>query len=111
MDNILTITDKAKNKLLLLRTDENKDTSFNLRVLVEGGGCAGLNKSMKFDSEIKEKDTIVDFSEIKILIDKKSLLYLIGTELDYDDRLNGKGFIWNIPQATRTCSCGDSFSI
>ncbi len=108
---MITITKKAEEKLIQLRLDEGHDDSYNLRVGVEGGGCSGLQYILKFDNLITEKDTINNFEHFKILIDKKSLLYLIGTELDYADGLNGKGFIWNNPSATRVCGCGESFTV
>lgn len=109
---MITITEKAKNKILLLRTEEGSDDSYYLRVGVDGGGCSGLVYILKFDNEpITDKDTVNDFEDFKIVINKKSLLYLIGTELDYSDGLNGKGFVWNNPNSSRSCGCGESFSV
>ncbi len=108
---MIEITEKAKEKILSLRQEEGKDDTWYLRVGVHGGGCSGLSYDIKFDNIVQDGDTIVDFYEIKIHIDKKSLLYLVGTQLDYEDGLNGKGFVFNNPAAKRTCSCGESFSI
>jgi iron-sulfur cluster assembly protein len=83
----------------------------SLRVGVTGGGCSGLSYQMKFDDKIDSTDTVIDLESVKICINKLSLLYLVGTELDYEDGLNGKGFEWRNPNATRTCGCGESFSI
>jgi iron-sulfur cluster assembly protein len=83
----------------------------SLRVGVTGGGCSGLSYQMKFDDKIDSTDTVRDLESVKICINKLSLLYLVGTELDYEDGLNGKGFEWRNPNATRTCGCGESFSI
>lgn len=108
---MITITDKAKEKLLLLRAEEGFDETYHLRVGVEGGGCSGLQYILKFDNTLSDKDNVTDFAELKVAIDKKSLLYLMGTELDYSDGLNGKGFVWTNPAATRVCGCGESFSV
>jgi iron-sulfur cluster assembly protein len=83
----------------------------NLRVGVVGGGCSGLSYTMKFDDRVDTSDTLIDLESIKVCINKLSLLYLAGTELDYQDGLNGKGFEWRNPNATRTCGCGESFGI
>jgi iron-sulfur cluster assembly protein len=83
----------------------------NLRVGVKGGGCSGLSYTMDFDDSITEMDEVVDLNVIKVVIDKKSVLYLFGTELTYSDGLNGKGFAWENPNASRTCGCGESFAL
>ena len=83
----------------------------HLRVGVKGGGCSGLSYTMDFDDSITEMDEVIDLDEIKVVIDKKSVLYLYGTELNYSDGLNGKGFEWVNPNASRTCGCGESFAL
>ncbi len=107
---MITLTEIAKEKLLELRTSENKE-GYYLRVGVDGSGCAGLSYIMVFDDVINVNDTVCEFDVIKVLIDKKSLLYLAGTELDFSDGLNGKGFVWANPSASRVCGCGNSFSV
>jgi iron-sulfur cluster assembly protein len=82
-----------------------------LRVGVKGGGCSGLSYVMDFDTDITEMDEVIDLPELKVVIDKKSVLYLFGTELQYSSGLNGKGFQWVNPNASRTCGCGESFSL
>ena len=82
-----------------------------LRVGVIGGGCSGLSYQMDFDNYIDETDTVVNVESLKICINKPSLLYLAGTVLDYQGGLNGKGFEWINPNASRTCGCGESFSL
>jgi iron-sulfur cluster assembly protein len=91
---------------------ENKvsNDSF-LRVGVEGGGCSGLSYKMDFDQQMKEGDQLFEDKGIKILVDKKSFLYLVGTVLEYSGGLNGKGFNFNNPNASRTCGCGESFAV
>jgi len=83
----------------------------NLRVGVKGGGCSGLSYEMDFDSNINSSDELFEDKGIKILIDKKSLLYLYGTELEFSNGLNGKGFQFINPNASRTCGCGESFAV
>jgi iron-sulfur cluster assembly protein len=111
---MVTISDKALIHVLSLMKDSGLSTeTHNLRVGVKGGGCSGLSYTMDFDEVIDTTtDDVVEVSNgLKIVIDRKSLLYLIGTELNYSDGLNGKGFEWINPNASRTCGCGESFSL
>ena len=109
---MVTVTERAKNQIMVLMEKEGiMPETHILRVGVTGGGCSGLSYQMKFDDKIESTDTIIDLESVKICINKLSLLYLVGTELDYEDGLNGKGFEWRNPNATRTCGCGESFSI
>lgn len=109
---MITISDTAKSHIFDIMKEENLPMDkFNLRVGVKGGGCSGLSYVMDFDDKITEMDEIVDFGDLKVVIDKKSVLYLFGTELQYSSGLNGKGFQWINPNASRTCGCGESFAI
>lgn len=108
---MVSVTEKAKNRIIELRQEEGKTTDHNIRVSVQGGGCSGLMYDLKFDSNIEESDEVFEDNGIKILVDKKSLLYLLGTKLDFSDGLNGKGFQFINPNASRTCGCGESFSV
>jgi len=108
---MVTITDKAKDKIIELREKEGHTNDHNIRVAVEGGGCSGLMYNLKFDEQLQEKDQVFEDKGIKILVDKKSLLYLAGTVLDFSDGLNGKGFQFVNPNASRTCGCGESFAV
>ena len=109
---MVTVTDRAKKQIITLMEKEGiMPETHSLRVGVTGGGCSGLSYQMKFDDKIESTDTVIDLESVKICINKLSLLYLVGTELDYEDGLNGKGFEWRNPNATRTCGCGESFSI
>lgn len=108
---MITITDKAKEKLVDLRDKEQRDETFFVRVGVAGGGCSGLSYELNFDNNLKTDDKIFEDKGMKIVCDKKSFLYLIGTQLEFSDGLNGKGFVFNNPNATRTCGCGESFSV
>lgn len=108
---MITITDKAKEQLVKLREEEGKDVNSNLRVSVKGGGCSGLMYDLGFDPEISESDECFEDKGLKILVDKKSMLYLLGTVLDFSDGLNGKGFHFVNPNASRTCGCGESFAV
>lgn len=110
---MITISDEAISHLNEIMEEEgiSIDTHF-LRVGVKGGGCSGLSYVMDFDDTKTDSDEMVDVGGgLKVLIDKKSLLYLIGTELQYSSGLNGKGFTWVNPNSSRTCGCGESFSI
>lgn len=82
-----------------------------VRVGVQGGGCSGLTYQLKFDSQLLDTDKVFEDKGVRIVVDKKSILYLVGTELDFSDGLNGKGFQFNNPNATRTCGCGESFAV
>jgi len=107
----IQITDKAAAQVKKIM-DENKiESGFGLRVGVKGGGCSGLTYQLGFDGEQKEGDTIIEKNGIKLFIDGKSLFYLTGTVLDFSDGLNGKGFVFNNPNATKTCGCGESFGV
>jgi iron-sulfur cluster assembly protein len=109
---MVTVTERAKNQIMVLMEKEGiMPETHSLRVGVTGGGCSGLSYQMKFDDKIDSTDTVIDLELVKICINKLSLLYLAGTELDYQDGLNGKGFEWRNPNATRTCGCGESFSL
>ncbi|MEM9856634.1 MAG: iron-sulfur cluster assembly accessory protein [Bacteroidota bacterium] len=108
---MISVTEKAKNRIIELRNNEGKTDDYNIRVLVQGGGCSGLMYDLKFDASIEDSDEIFEDKGVKILVDKKSLLYLLGTTLDFSDGLNGKGFQFINPNATRTCGCGESFAV
>lgn len=107
---MVTVTDTAKKQALRLMEDDGKD-GFFIRVGVEGGGCSGLMYKLTFDNKEKEDDKSFIDNGIKVVVDKKSFLYLIGTTLDFSGGLNGKGFVFNNPNAGRTCGCGESFSL
>ncbi|MBX2841337.1 MAG: iron-sulfur cluster assembly accessory protein [Flammeovirgaceae bacterium] len=108
---MIAVTNKAKDKIFELRKVDGHSDNHNLRVLVKGGGCSGLMYDLEFDAATKDGDEVFEDKGIKILVDKKSLLYLLGTTLDFSDGLNGKGFQFINPNATRTCGCGESFSV
>lgn len=108
---MIEVTDKAKERIIELRQQENKSDQHHIRVAVKGGGCSGLMYDLYFDDKIIDEDQVFEDQGVKILVDKKSLLYLLGTRLDFSDGLNGKGFQFINPNASRTCGCGESFSI
>lgn len=107
---MIQVTESAKKQALRLMEDEGKDGYF-IRVGVEGGGCSGLMYQLTFDNEDREGDKAFEDNGIKVVVDKKSFLYLIGTTLDFSGGLNGKGFVFQNPNADRTCGCGESFSV
>ncbi len=105
----VTITDKAISEIKKIITDNNLDDTYALRMGVKGGGCSGFSYLLAFDNNIKENDTLHQAGDIKVVIDNKSLQYLNGIVLDFSDGLQGKGFVFNNPNATKTCGCGNSF--
>jgi iron-sulfur cluster assembly protein len=108
---MITVTEKAKSKALTIMQEEKKPADSFIRVGVEGGGCSGLTYKLEFDNQIRPDDKVFEDKGIKIVCDRKSFLYLVGTELDFSDGLNGKGFAFHNPNASRTCGCGESFSV
>jgi len=105
-------SEEAKKRIAMLMTDEgyNAVTDF-VRVGVKSGGCSGLSYELKFDKSQQDSDKLFTDNDVKIVVDKKSVLYLAGTILEYSGGLNGKGFVFNNPNAQRTCGCGESFSL
>lgn len=108
---MISVTEKAKNKIIEIRQKEGYSDEHHIRVAVKGGGCSGLMYDLLFDASIQPNDEVFEDKNIKILVDKKSLLYLLGTTLDFSDGLNGKGFQFVNPNASRTCGCGESFAV
>jgi iron-sulfur cluster assembly protein len=111
--NSIYVSDKAKTKVLeLMKTAGlEEEGSYFLRVGVVGGGCSGLSYKMDFDNELKPMDQVFDNNGIRVVTDLKSFLYLVNTMLDFSDGLNGKGFFFSNPNASRTCACGESFAV
>ena len=109
---MIKVSETAKKKVIELMQDEgfNPTTDF-VRVGVKSGGCSGLSYDLKFDNKNQEDDKVFIDNDVKIIVDKKSFLYLIGTTLEYSGGLNGTGFVFNNPNANRTCGCGESFSL
>jgi len=108
---MITITERAEEKVKTLKAEGKLGPEYFIRVSVKGGGCSGLSYDLDFDNEVKEGDQEFPVKDTKIVCDLKSFLYLAGTELDFSDGLNGKGFAFNNPNASRTCGCGESFAV
>jgi iron-sulfur cluster assembly protein len=109
---MITVTENAKKKAINLMEEDGKIPSESfIRVGVKGGGCSGLSYELTFDTDLKQEDKVFESNGIRVVVDKKSFLYLIGTELDYSGGLNGKGFVFINPNASRTCGCGESFAV
>ena len=105
------ITEKAAKKVMQFAAKEDKGTEFGLRVGVKGGGCSGLTYTLSVEPGPQEDDKIIEDQGVKLFVPKKSFVFLAGTELDFSDGLNGKGFTFNNPNAKSTCGWGTSFSI
>jgi len=109
---MIKVSDTAKKKVIELMTDDGFDAAIDfVRVGVKSGGCSGLSYDLTFDKNKQETDKVFEENNVKIIVDKKSFLYLVGTTLEYSGGLNGKGFVFNNPNANRTCGCGESFSL
>lgn len=113
LENSIYISDKAKSKVDQLMKDAGilGDPAYFLRVSVVGGGCSGLSYKLDFDNESKPMDQAFEDNGVKLVTDLKSFLYLVNTTLDFSDGLNGKGFYFSNPNASRTCGCGESFAV
>jgi len=115
MENIIEtdikVSKNAAKEIKQLMEENSVGDTFGLRLSVKGGGCSGLIYKLGFDDEVKETDSVILSNGVKIIVDGKSLFYLMGCELDYSSGLNGKGFIFNNPNAKKTCGCGESFGV
>lgn len=109
--NDIKVSEKAAKQVRTIMEENQVPENFGLRVGVKGGGCSGLTYTLGFDGEAREGDTIIEENGVKLFVDGKSLFYLMGTVLDFSNGLNGKGFVFNNPNAAKTCGCGESFSV
>ena len=107
----IQLTEKAMTEIRKIMGTNNIPETYGLRVGVKGGGCSGLSYSLGFDKEPRDGDKVIAKDGVQLFIDPKSLFYLSGTELDYTDGLNGRGFVFNNPNASKTCGCGSSFGV
>jgi len=109
---MIKVSDTARKKIVDMMKDDGFDAAKDyVRVGVKSGGCSGLSYELKFDNQIGENDKVFEDNDVKIAVEKKSFLYLAGTILEFSGGLNGKGFVFNNPNASRTCGCGESFSL
>jgi|SRR5690554_2479705 iron-sulfur cluster assembly protein len=109
---MIKVSDSARLKIAQLMSEDGYNTENDyVRVGVKSGGCSGLSYELKFDKSLQEDDKVFEDNAVKIAVDKRSFLYLVGTTLEYSGGLNGKGFVFNNPNANRTCGCGESFSL
>lgn len=109
--NMIKVSESAKDQAIKLMSEDAMGDNAFIRVGVKGGGCSGLMYELKFDNQLGPDDKVFEDNGVKVVVDKKSFLYLVGTELDFSGGLNGKGFVFKNPNADRTCGCGESFSI
>ena len=109
---MIKVSDTASKKIIAMMQEDGFDAAKDyVRVGVKSGGCSGLSYELKFDNQIGENDKKIEDNNVRIAVEKKSFLYLAGTVLEFSGGLNGKGFVFNNPNAQRTCGCGESFSI
>lgn len=108
---MITISTTAAEKLATLKKEEGKDDAAFLRVEVKKGGCSGLSYKMDFDTQPRDGDKTFETNGQKVVVDSQSLLYLLGMTLDFSGGLNGKGFVFNNPNASKNCGCGSSFNV
>ena len=108
---MISFTEKAADKILSIMNEQKVTDDTRVRVGVKGGGCSGLMYDIAFDDTVTAQDDVFEDQGVKVIVDRKSLLYLLGTTLEFSDGLNGKGFQFVNPNASRTCGCGESFSI
>jgi iron-sulfur cluster assembly protein len=111
LDEEIVVTEKAKSEIKKIMEANKIPDTYGLRVGVKGGGCSGLSYSLGFDNETREGDKVLNVEGIRVFVDAKSLFYLSGTHLDFTDGLNGRGFVFNNPNAAKTCGCGSSFGV
>ena len=107
---MVIVSDTAKKQLLSLMKEDGQNNGY-VRVGVSSGGCSGLSYDLKLEAEIGDNDKLFEHNGINLIVDAKSYLYLVGTTLNYSGGLNGKGFVFENPNASRTCGCGESFSL
>ena len=111
LNESIELTEKAAAEVARLKAANNIPADHGLRLSVKGGGCSGLSYVLGFDEQPRDNDRIFESYGVRVFVDQKSLFYLSGTVLDFSDGLNGKGFVFNNPQAARTCGCGSSFGV
>ncbi|MBI1931521.1 MAG: iron-sulfur cluster insertion protein ErpA [Ignavibacteriales bacterium] len=107
----ITISEKALKQVKQIMSENNIPHNYALRISIKGGGCSGFTYNLGFDGDEKDGDTFFENQDLRIVVDGKSLFYLMGTQLDFSDGLNGRGFIFNNPNAAKTCGCGESFGV
>lgn len=106
----VVVTPRAISEIKNIVKEQSIPENYYLRIGVQGGGCSGFQYSLAFDETMSENDMQFDFDSVKVVVDYKSILYLKGVTLDFQDGLNGRGFVFNNPNAVKTCGCGSSFS-
>ena len=108
---MINISETAAKRIQTLMAEEGHPKDVNLRVKVKRGGCSGFSYKLDFDSKVAEKDKVFESQGVKLVVDSESLLYIIGMTLEFDGGLNGAGFVFSNPNATKTCGCGSSFAV
>lgn len=107
----IKLTEKAAKEIKQLMSENSIGEDYGLRIAVKGGGCNGMTYKLGFEADVKDGDSVIEQNGVKLIIDGRSLFYLTGCELDFSSGLNGRGFIFNNPNAAKTCGCGESFAV
>jgi iron-sulfur cluster assembly protein len=108
---MISITERARSEVRRIVSEQKLPEETALRVGIKGGGCSGFSYTLGFDDQVGETDQVFEFDDVKVVCDPKSFLYLSGTELDFEESLMGRGFKFGNPNASKTCGCGESFSV
>lgn len=108
---MIQVSETAAKRIQHLKAEDGASNEAFLRVFVKRGGCSGMSYKMEFDTTLKESDKVFEANGAKVVVDNQSMLYLLGMVLDYEGGLNGKGFVFSNPNATKTCGCGSSFGV
>jgi iron-sulfur cluster assembly protein len=108
---MIGLTDRARTEVRRIITEQKLPEATALRVGIKGGGCSGFSYTLGFDDQVGETDQVFEFDGLRVVCDPKSFLYLSGTELDFEESLMGRGFKFGNPNASKTCGCGESFSV
>ncbi len=105
------VADSAKNRILEIKQKDGLSADYFVRVSVTSGGCSGLSYNIDFDNKPTPEDQVFEDNGVKVVTDLKSFLYLCNSTLEFTSGLNGKGFHFSNPNASRTCGCGESFAV
>jgi len=111
-NQILTLTESAKSRVRhIMQLRDEESPAIGVRIGVRNAGCSGMTYSMDYATEISDLDEVIEADDVKVMIDPAAIMFLIGTELDYKEEKLSAGFVFNNPNVTSTCGCGESFTV